>query len=148
MKTSLHLVLIMVAALLSLACSGHKSKTTESDSRAFASLAGKKDFLERYVNFKRTYETLDFRIDYRDGGDGGLPSPTEWNIRLVATSPTQEVDDWISGLPITSQVETGWVSDIDNAPGDLSAIEWHQDKNRIIGIDRVKRIVLYRNRTL
>ena len=148
MKTSLQRACIVIIGIFAIACGGPKSKTTKSDSRTFTSLADKKEFVERYVKFKRSYETLDFLIDFRDGGDGGLPSPTEWNIRLVATVPTQEIDDWIKDLPIAKEAETDWVSDIDNAPADLNAFEWHLDKNRTVGIDRVRRIVLYCNRTL
>jgi len=137
-----------MSTLFCVSCGGPKSKTTNSDSRTFTSLAEKKEFVERYVKFKRTYETLEFLIDYRDGGDGGLPSPTEWDIRLVATVPTNKIEAWISGIPITKRAESGWVSDIANAPADLNRFEWHLDKNRTVGIDRMRRIVLYRHRTL
>jgi len=147
MKTSLQRVCIVIIGMFSVACGGPKSKATKSDSRTFTSLADKKEFVERYVKFKRTYDNLDFRIDYRDGGDGGLPSPSEWDIRLVATVPPDEIEAWIAGIPITKEAETDWVSGIANAPTELSAFEWHLDKNRTVGIDRARRIVLYRNRT-
>ena len=96
----------------------------------------------------RSYEDLDFQVYFRDGGDGGFPSPTEWDIRLVATVPANEIDDWIADLPIAKEAETDWVSAIANAPADLKVFEWHLDKNRTVGIDRARRIVLYRNQTL
>jgi len=148
MNISLQRVFIVMLAIFCITCGGPKSKTTHSDSRTFAALSEKKEFIERYVKFKRNYETLDFLIEFRDGGDGGLPSPSEWNIRLVATVPANEIDDWIAGLPIAKEVETDWVSAIANAPVDLKAFEWHLDKNRTVGIDRARGIVLYRNRTL
>src|ERR1035437_5113739 len=125
MKRSQQCVLLVVIALFAVACGGPKNKTTKRDSQAFTSLTDKKEFIERYVKFKRNYDALDFRIDYRDGGDGGLPSPTEWDIRLVATVPTNEIETWISDIPITKDAETDWVSDVANAPRNLNTFEWH-----------------------
>ena len=148
MKIKIQRVCLVVISLFAVACGGPKSKTTKSDSQSFTSLADKKEFIERYVKFRRTYEALDFLIDYRDGGDGGLPGPTEWDIRLVATVPANEIEAWMSDLPITKEAETDWVSGIANAPTNLNTFEWHLDKNRTVGIDRLRRIVLYRHRTL
>lgn len=143
------LVLSMVTVMTALAvsCGGSKSKTTHSDSGKFPSLAEKKEALERYVSFRRTYHTLDFRIDFRDGGDGGVPSPSEWNLRLAGTIPPDEIDQWTSGLASTATPDTSWVADIPNAPTDLKGFEWHTDKYRIVGIDRTRNRLVYQNRT-
>ncbi len=119
-----------------------------TDSNTFSTLAEKKAFLERYVSFRRTYEDLNYVIAFRDGGDGGVPSPSEWDVRLIATVPTSEIDGWTSGLAVTTAPDTGWLSDVPDAPSDLRTFEWHGDTTRLVGIDRARRIVIYRNRML
>ncbi len=126
---------------------GPKSKSTATDSHTFPTLAEKKAFLERYVSFRRTYEDLDYLIAFRDGGDGGVPGPSEWDIRLIATVPASEIDGWTSGLTVTTAPDTGWLSQIGDAPSDLTPFEWRGDSQRLVGIDRVRRVVIYRNRT-
>ena len=147
MKTLFKHVILSILSLVLVSC-GPKSKSTTTDSHTFSTLAEKKAFLERYVSFRRTYETLTYLIAFRDGGDGGVPSPSEWDVRLIATVPTSEIDSWISGLTVTTAPDTSWLSQVASAPSDLSAFEWHGDSTRLVGIDRARRMVIYRNRTL
>ena len=39
----------------------------------FPTLAERVAFLQQYVTFRRTYETLDFDIMYQNNGGGSLP---------------------------------------------------------------------------
>jgi hypothetical protein len=140
--------LLMMLAFLVIGCGGNKTKTTDTDSAKFATLGEKKEFLERHVKFRRTYEELDFDITYTDGGDGWLPSPTEWDIRIAAKVPADEIDDWIAGLGAAQDVDAKWVSGIPKAPTRLDDFEWVTDGDRLVGFDRKQRVVAYRNRSL
>jgi hypothetical protein len=147
MKTAFKLANFGILSLILVSC-GPKSKSTTTDSHTFSTLAEKKTFLERYVCFRRTYENLTYLISFRDGGDGGVPSPSEWDVRLIATVPTSEFDEWTSGLTVTTAPDTNWLSQITDAPSDLTTFKWHGDSKRLVGIDHERRIVIYRNRTL
>jgi hypothetical protein len=74
------------------------------------------------VNFRRTYEELEFAISFNDGGSGRVPGPTEWDIRLLAKVP--------------------------KAPPKLEGFGWATAGDRIVGIDRKQRVVAYRNISL
>ena len=124
-----------------------KDKTTNTVSSEFTTFAEKQEFLERYVKFRRTYDDLHFHLSYIDGGSGMVPSPTEWNVRVFAVVPAQEIDQWIDGLAVVSDPELDWISGIPKAPTDLNGYKWYQGDRVIIGIDRERRIVLYWNHT-
>lgn len=122
-----------------------KGKTTNTASTAFSTVAEKQQFLERYVKFRRSYEDLHFRLSFIDGDSGMVAGPSEWNIRLVATVPANEIDQWIDGLGAAKLPDLDWVPEIPNAPTDLIDFKWYQDDKRIVGVNRVNRIVLYWN---
>ena len=140
-----HAILLIVVSVIVFGCSGKKSKTTDTDSAGFSTLSEKQTFLERYVNFRRTYEELEFDVNYTDGGDGMLPSPTEWDIRVFAKVPAVEIDDWIAGMTKTETADISWVSSIPRAPTNLDAFQWYEDGRRLVGISPEEHIVLYRN---
>ena len=122
-----------------------RGKTTDTVSSKFTTLAEKKDFLERYVKFRRSYDDLHFALSYIDGGSGMAPGPTEWNVRVFAVVPAGEIDQWIDGLSVVSDPELDWISDIPKAPTDLSRYKWYEGDRVIVGIDRESRTVLYWN---
>ncbi len=131
--------------LLEILVSCGKGKTTNTDSTAFTTVAEKKEFLERYVKFRRNYDDIDFQISFIDGDSGMGIGPTEWNIRLIATVPADEIDQWIDGLGEVKLPDLQWISDIPNAPTNLSDFKWYQDDNRTVGVSRARRTVLYKN---
>lgn len=122
-----------------------ESRTTDADSSGFPSLAEKQAFLERYVAFRRSYDDLEFRIEFRDGGDGRMAGPSEWNIRVFAVVPTAEIESWTVGLAPAARPDLAWVAEIPGGPADLDAFAWFEDGGRVVGIDRGGRRVLYRN---
>ena len=97
------------------------------------------------MNFRRSYEDLHFRLSFIDGESGVVPGPTEWNIRLLASVPAEEIGQWIDGLGAVESTDLDWVSYIPNAPADPSQFKWYQDDKRTVGLDRVDRTVLYWN---
>ena len=94
------LILILLGAVLA-GCDEKGGKTTDTDSAGFTTLAEKKAFLEQYVTFRRNYEELDFDISFIDGGDGRVPGPTEWDVRVRAKVPSTDLADWVSGMTMT-----------------------------------------------
>ena len=122
-----------------------KGQTTHTASTTFSTIAEKQEFLERYVIFRRSYEDLHFQLSFIDGDSGMVPGPTEWNIRLAATIPADEIDQWTEGLDATKLPDLDWVPEIPSAPTDLSDYKWYQDATRTVGVNRVNRNVLYWN---
>jgi hypothetical protein len=103
------------------------------------------DFLQRYVTFRRTYETLDFAIQYSNNAGGMVPGPSDCDIRLVAVVPAAELAAWIPGGSPVSNLDTDWLKSVPTSL-DLSGInEWYIDGPRTVGLDRARRIVVYRN---
>ncbi|MDA7644401.1 MAG: hypothetical protein P1U82_28170 [Verrucomicrobiales bacterium] len=145
MKPTLRHILVLVAFAVIVGCGGKKSKTTVTDSAGFMTLGEKKAFLEQYVNFRRNYEELEFDVTFIDGGDGRVPGPTEWDIRVSAKVPADDINDWISGMTQTKSADTSWVSSIPNAPIKLDAFQWYEDGRRLVGSSVADCIVLYRN---
>jgi hypothetical protein len=125
-----------------------KGKSTDTASTAFTTVAERQEFLERYVKFRRSYEDVHFRISFTDGDSGLVAGPTEWNIRLTATVPADEIDQWIDGLGEVKLPDLEWIPDVPNAPTNLSDFKWYQDDKRTVGVNRVSRTVLYRNHAL
>lgn len=147
MKTLLRTIIFAFALPFLGSCDGNDSKTTDSDSTHFSTLADKQAFLERYVSFRRLYDDLDFDISYIDGGDGMVPGPSEWDVRIFAKVPKESLDDWTSGMASAQAPDLSWVSSIPNAPSKLTSFQWYADGTRVVGISREDRFALYRNHT-
>lgn len=147
MKTLLRTIASAFVVFFLAGCGGSESKTADTTSDHFATLAAKQSFLERYVNFRRPYEDLEFDISYLDGGGGMVPGPTEWDVRIFAKVPEESLDEWTAGLASTATPEASWVSSIPHAPATLDSFQWYAEGSRIVGISRGDRFVLYRNHT-
>ncbi len=139
------LLALLAALLLLVGCEPDGPPTTATTSAKFATVAERVRFLGKYVSFRRTYETLDFSIMYRNNGGGLVPGPSDWNIALVATVPAAELEAWIpAGVTASSNPDARWLKAIPTSL-DLSGVgEWYLDGQRVVGLDRAKRIVAYR----
>lgn len=139
-------VAILWAAVLGAGCKPSGPATTRSNSSAFATLAERTNFLHQYVTFRRTYETLDFDIMYQNNGGGMTPGPSDWDVKLIATVPASELQAWIpAGASASAASDTNWLKSIPTKV-DISGVnEWYMDSKRIIGVDRAKRVVVYRH---
>ena len=126
-----------------------KGKTTNTLSSEFSTLEEKMLFLQRYFNPKRTYQKLDIAIVYHDNSTGGIPGPSDWDIRLVAIVPPIEIDLWISGLKKMPQTpDTKWLSRIPTNIDYSTINEWYDmGFSSVIGINRELGLVVYRNVT-
>jgi hypothetical protein len=146
MKTTLqHILFFIIFPIIIVGCGGKKSKSTDSDSAGFSTLGEKQTFLEQYVNFRRNYEDLEFKVSYLDGGHGRVPGPTEWDIRVAAKVPPGDIKEWFAGMMPAKSPDTSWVPSIPKAPANLDAFQWYEDGHRLVGISPDDRIVLYRN---
>lgn len=145
MKTLFRTMTLAAAMTFLAGCGGSKSRTTDTDSTQFATLAEKQAFLERYVSFRRHYDDLEFDISFLDGGGGMVPGPTEWDVRIWAKVPEESLGDWKSGMGSTEAPDISWVSGIPNAPVGLESFQWYADGSRVVGISREDRSVIYRN---
>ena len=102
------------------------------------------EFLERYVTFRRGYCELGFHIAYYNGG-GWVPSPSEWDIRLVAEVPPAELAAWVPpGLAATPSADTQWLAGIPGEGRAAGIREWYIRPGQVVGIDRERSVVAYR----
>jgi hypothetical protein len=126
-------------------CGRSGPASTETDSTSFATLQSKIDFLHNHVSFRRNYLSLEFSIFYRDGSAGGLPSPSDWDIRLIAQVPPEELGQWVppGGQPVAT-VDTGWLTIVPGSEKAAGIKEWYLEPRRVIGIDRNQGVVAYR----
>ncbi|MFT3787128.1 MAG: hypothetical protein QM770_13330 [Tepidisphaeraceae bacterium] len=100
--------------------------------------------MERYVTFRRHYESLDFDITYHNNG-GMVPGPSEWDVRLVASVPENELDQWVpSGVKSVAAGESDWLKSVPTTVDTSNVGEWYVDGRRVVGIDRSRRVVVYR----
>ena len=118
--------------------------STDTKSDALPTLKERIAFLERYVTFRRDYSDVGFHVVYRNGG-WFPPSPSEWDVRVVATVPPKKLTDWIpSGVKKTPTVDKDWLDGVPGAEKASGIHEWYAEPGRLVGIDREKSIVAYR----
>ena len=141
----------MLAAIAVLAgCTFEPSgpPSTQTASSEFETVAERVAFLEQYLPLGRTYETLDFYVSYSDNGRSGwldTDGPSDWDIRIVATVPASELDDWVlDGVAPVDTADTAWLSTVPPSLDTSGLTEWYVDVTRATGIDRSRRIVAYR----
>ena len=127
---------------------GPPSTKTYSDDAKFIQLSKKIEFLEQYVNFRRTYKDLDFIISFHNNSGGLVPGPSDWDIRIVAQIPKAEIELWTNGLHSISLPNIDWMK---NLPGsiDYSGIStWFKSDNRLVGVDEGNAVIVYVNASM
>ena len=133
-----------VVAILLGGCQQSGPPNAHTTSSNISTLKERVEVLQKYVTFRRTYETLDFDIMYQNNSGGMVPGPSDWDVRLVATVPQSELQTWIPLGVQPSAQDRRWLETVPKSL-DLGGItEWYGDGDRIIGLDRVRRIVAYR----
>jgi hypothetical protein len=83
-------LIVFFAGLLA-GCGSSAPPSIDTTSDAFETLGDKVTVLERHVTFRRTYRSLEFYLDYKNG-TGMVPGPSEWDIGLIATVSADELD--------------------------------------------------------
>ena len=138
-------IFIFALTVLLVGCKPSGPATTKTTSAAYATVAERTKFLNEYVTFRRTYETLDFDVMYQNNGGGMVPGPSDWDVRLVATVPASELQAWIpAGVNASTAPDVSWLKSVPTALDLSGVIEWYVDGKRIVGIDRARRVVVYR----
>lgn len=123
--------------------SGPASTVTSSES--IAALSDRIEFLHRYLTFRRNYRELDFHIVYHNNGGGMVPGPSDWDIRLVAVVPREELESWIpNGVQPVRSIQSDWLAEVPNAKRANGIAEWYVDGLKEVGIDRERSVVAYR----
>ncbi|HEY9827223.1 MAG TPA: hypothetical protein V6D19_17435 [Stenomitos sp.] len=126
------------------ASSGPASVTETSAVRA--NLADRVQFIEKYVTFRRKYKKLDYDVMYQNNGGGIVPGPSDWDIRLIAVVPSAEVKDWIpAGAKKIDASSPEWLKDLPGSIERDGIREWYRKSGTIVGIDRARSIIAYRN---
>ena len=144
--------LLLTAPLLALllgGCDGGGPASVKTDSSAVPTVAERAAILKPYVPFDRTYETLDFDIYYQNNAGGLVPGPSDWDVRVIATAPADELAAWVpANLPRVAKPDRAWLKTV---PTDLDLggiTEWYgvdfANRRDAVGIDRARRIVAYR----
>ena len=139
-------VAFLLASVVMLAgCGKSDPDSTNCTSAGFPTLRERIDFLQHYVKFRRTYESLDFAIQYSNNGGGMVPGPSDWDVRLVAVVPAAEMAAWVpAGAPVPS-LDGDWLKSVPTSL-DLSGVkEWYVNGGRTVGLDRTRGIVVYRD---
>lgn len=140
------LVLLIIGLIVS-GCSPAGPSSIDTASDKFTTLAEKAAFLEKYVTFQRMYQQLDYRIIYHNNS-GGVPGPSEWDVMIIAQVPSAEVQLWSLNLIPCTKPDTDWLRGIATQIDYSGVSEWFQSGGVIVGIDRKKSVVVYRNKTM
>jgi hypothetical protein len=139
--------LLLIAIMLSgcsKTASGPASVTETSVART--GLADRIRFLENYVTFRRQYEKLDYDIMYQNNGGGTVPAPSDWDIRLIAVVPKTEIQAWVpAGAEKKDDPSPAWLKDLPGTIERDGITEWYRKSGAVIGVDRERSIVAYRN---
>ena len=70
--------------------------TASQTSKATARLSDRVKFLQQYVTFRREYVDLEYNVVFQNNGGGrGIPGPSDWDIRIVATVPPEQIQAWV-----------------------------------------------------
>lgn len=121
--------------------------TTHTNSAQFATVQEKTAFLHQYVSFRPAYETLDFDIEFKNNS-AGVPGPSDWDVRLVATVPQLELEAWVpQGVERAKATprDVRWLTAVPTSI-DLNGVdEWYDNGRRTVGLDRQRRIVVWRD---
>jgi len=123
---------------------GPKSINTVSSTSS--PLTQRTEVVEKYLTFRRNYVNLHYQIFFQNNNHGAVPGPNDWDIRLLAKVPKEEIDNWVpAGSKEFPQIDPTWMEAIPG-PIDCSQINlWFHYKNTLIGIDKDRSIVAYRN---
>jgi hypothetical protein len=148
----LRLVLICILLIVS-GCETDSSSsgppTANETSETTTALADRVKFIEQYVRFRREYEDLEYSVVYQNNGTGrGVPGPSDWDIRLVAIVPPEQIREWVPADAVeATALEAEWLETTAKKIDVSSINQWYINGNTSIGIDRDNSIVAFRSHT-
>lgn len=141
------IALILLLSMCMVSCGGQSGPpSTSQTSVALPQIRDRIEFIEEYVTFRRSYSQLEYDIVYHNNSGGMVPGPSEWDIKIRAIVPTEQITDWIPTDVLSSDEQSPqWLRQI---PGTIpvdGVTEWYREGRIEVGVDRTKSIVAYRN---
>jgi len=145
-KWPLTSILILMLLLPLAGCGPTGPPSTDTSSASIPVLADRIQFLQTYLTFDRQYEQLEFNIVMKNNSGGFVPGPSDWDIKLVAKVPRNELPLWTNDLN-SSPEDANWLPEVAQEI-DVSGIDsWFRDGGNVVGIDQRNSIVAYRLNT-
>lgn len=86
----------LALTLAALACASASTLTTDTDSRSLPDRDKRLAFLARYLTAKSALTDAEYVIHYRDNSGGGVPGPSDYDVRAVL-QVTRDVAPWRAG---------------------------------------------------
>jgi hypothetical protein len=149
MTTKLFAPLLVFALFLAPGCDDSSGPaTTNTSSTAFATLPEKIAFLEEYVSFRRTYEQLEFAVEYQNNSKGPVPGPSDWDVRVIAKVPAEQLSQWIEGLKPVESPDVEWLKTLPQGTDHTGVSVWYRAGGRVVGVDEGNAVVVYRNKSM
>lgn len=145
----LRFILVFISLVVSGCASESGPSSINETSASTALLKDRVEFIEQYVTFDRMYDELEYSVFYQNNGGGGIPGPSDWDIRIVAKVPPEQIQAWVPANSVAGAAPaTKWFESTADKIDVSSISEWHTDGQRSVGLDRQNSIVVYRNSTL
>ncbi|MEO0869948.1 MAG: hypothetical protein AAFY17_16230 [Cyanobacteria bacterium J06642_11] len=141
--------LLLIASVLLWGCTTSSGPTSVKEtSAARPELSDRIDFIEQYVTFDRSYNQLEYDITFQNNGGGLVPGPSDWDIKLLATVPENELAEWIpENATRVDDDPPEWVNAMAESVSVVGITEWYRAGGLEIGIDRSTSTIAYRNTT-
>ena len=149
-SVAMRILFLLLAALLTGCSPNPRSgpKTVSETSASRPKLEDRIAFIEQYVTFTRTYLYLEYDVEYHNNGGGMVPGPSDWDIKILAVVPADEIDEWIpTGAQRTDRNPPSWLNAMPDTISTNEIAEWYAKGNSVVGIDRTNSIIVYRNST-
>lgn len=80
----------------------HRSMSTDTHSKQFATDADKIRFLKRYLSLPTVVEAAEFHVAYHDNSGGGIPGPSDWDMQVVLKVAPQDLSVWTQNMKVTT----------------------------------------------
>ena len=113
-------------------------------SASIPELADHIKLLEIIVTIRRSYDDLEYKLTVKDNSGGRVRGPTDWDVRIIARVPPDELGDWaIAGGRDDAMTTPDWIADTAGAIDVSSITESYSESGRKIGIDRINNVIAY-----
>jgi len=110
------LALVLVLALVTgkILSRSEGPQTTNTSSSSYETQQQKITFLQHYVVCPSPVLATEFHIQYWNNSGGGVPGPSEWDIRFAVKVPLQSISNWTKDFhPVHPNViNSGWWADL------------------------------------
>ena len=138
---------LFILLLFLVGCQSAPSKTTDTHSRSLPDLKARQQFLARYAKLPTAVQDLVFHVVYHDNSGGGLPGPSDWDIRVLAKVSEADLGAWTAGLAAASEkIDMAWVGDL--ADWELGQAEQYSGEGFVLLVFPQERVVAKRWFTL